>query len=99
MSDWNIEYMLGYLNHSQIADGVIDGAVDVGEMKYHIESMQDKWGSYEGVLTFLRLYQEDKALGIKFIKSMMETTRRDGETYKHLHHFDEEHTEEQWRNE
>lgn len=99
MSDYNIEYMLGYLNHAQIADGVIDGEVVVEEMKYHIERMQDRWGSYEGVLDFLRLYSEDRTLGIKFKQTMMETIRRDGETYKHLYEFDEDYTEEQWRKE
>ena len=99
LSDYNIEYMLGYLNHSQIIDGVIDGGIAPEEMKYHIESMQDMWGSYKGVLTFLRLYQEDKALGIKFVKTMMDITRNNGETHKHLCDFDDDYTEEQWRDE
>ena len=99
MSDYNIEYMFGYLDHETITDGVIHGKVDVEEMKYHIERMQDRWGSYEGVLDFLRLYSEDKTLGIKFDKTMMETSHNNGNTYKHLCHFDEDYTEEQWRKE
>tara|TARA_B100000900_G_scaffold318249_1_gene277305 strand:- start:1112 stop:1435 length:324 start_codon:yes stop_codon:yes gene_type:complete len=99
MSDYNIEYMLGYLDHAQIADGVTDGEVVVEEMKYHIERMQDRWGSYEGVLDFLRLYSEDRTLGIKFKQTMMETSHNNGNTYKHLYHFDEDYTEEQWREE
>tara|TARA_R100001510_G_scaffold4830_2_gene3809 strand:- start:959 stop:1300 length:342 start_codon:yes stop_codon:yes gene_type:complete len=99
MSDYNIEYMLGYLDHAQIVDGVIDGEVVVEEMKYHIERMQDRWGSYEGVLDFLRLYSEDRTLGIKFKETMMETSHNNYDTFKILCEFDEEYTEEQWRKE
>lgn len=99
MSDWNIEYMLGYLDHAQITDGVIHGEVVAEEMKYHIERMQDRWGSYEGVLDFLRLYSEDRTLGIKFKETMMDkgTSLNRDRTYAHLYHFDEDYTEEQWR--
>tara|TARA_R100000773_G_scaffold43044_1_gene40967 strand:+ start:2020 stop:2349 length:330 start_codon:yes stop_codon:yes gene_type:complete len=99
MSDYNIEYMFGYLDHAQITEGVIHGEIAVEEMKYHIERMQDRWGSYEGVLDFLRLYSEDRTLGIKFTQTMMDkgTSFNRDRTYTHLYHFDEDYTEEQWR--
>ena len=99
MSDDGIEYMLGYLNHRMLIDGVEEGYVDVKALKYHAERMNEKWGSYEGVLTFTRLYQEDKKLGLQFANDMMEVTKNNGTTHKHLHDFDEDYTEEQWRNE
>jgi len=99
MSDDGIEYLLGYLNHRMLIDGVEEGYVSAADLKYHIERMDKKWGSYEGVLTFIRLYQEDRKLGCKFAKDMMEVTKNNGTTYKHLNDFDEDYTEEQWRNE
>ena len=99
MSDDGIEYMLGYLNHRMLIDGVGAGYVDIEELKYHIERMDKKWGSYEGVLTFIRLYQEDRKLGLRFAKDMMEVIKNNGTTYMHLNDFDEEYTEEEWRNE
>ena len=99
MSDNGIEYMLGYLNHRMLIEGVEEGYVDIEELKYHAERMNEKWGSYDGVLTFVRLYQEDRKLGLQFAKDMMEVSKDNGTTHKHLNDFDEDYTEEQWRNE
>ena len=99
MSDNGIDYMLGYLNHQMLIDGVEAGYVFAADLKYHIERMDKKWGSYEGVLTFIRLYQEDRKLGLRFAKDMMEVTKNNGTTFMHLNDFDEDYTEEQWRNE
>ena len=99
MSDDGIDYMLGYLNHRMLIEGVIEGYVDIEELKYHAERMNEKWGSYDGVLTFIRLSKEDEKLGWKFASDMMEVTKDNGITYKHLNDFDEDYTEEQWRNE
>jgi len=97
MSDYEVNYMLGYVDTETLAYEAANGHVERDNLVYHIREMNEMWGGYEGLLTYCRLLDEDRELAKKFRKDFREVIQRDGRNMTVYHDFNEDCTEEQWR--
>tara|TARA_Y100001937_G_C7111764_1_gene327971 strand:- start:230 stop:568 length:339 start_codon:yes stop_codon:yes gene_type:complete len=93
--DW-ITYALGYISqHDCFTEMVEQGWVSTETLRPYIKEMDDNWGGFGGVLTWLRLYDEDKRLADQYARDFLRRNDRKHSTW--FEEFDDEYTEEQWR--
>lgn len=93
--DW-ITYALGYINrHDCFTDMVESDWVSTETLRPYIKEMDDNWGGFGGVLTWLRLYDEDKRLAEQYEQDFLRSDARKGISW--FEEFDDDYTEEQWR--
>ena len=91
-----ITYALGYIDkHDIVAEMVQAEWVSVENLTPHIKEMDDNWGGFGGLLTWLRLYDEDKRLAKQYEQDFLRRSARKGLSW--YEEFDEDYTEEQWR--
>jgi len=96
LSEYEINFMFGYIDQDAFAYAALNDEVNVNGMIHHIQEMHRMWGSYGGLLTFFRLYEESPTLARRFLKDYREIGQNKS---VHIHDFDEDYTEEQWRKE
>lgn len=84
--------MLGFLDHGKYIQAVTCHDVDVSDLIPIVKEMQEAWGGQEGLLDWMRLYENNKAEGDMFAKTMMDKSDKGS----WLGSFDSEYTEEQW---
>ena len=87
--------MLGFLNHNHYIQAVTHHEVDVADLIPIVKEMQEAWGGQEGLLDWMRLYENNEAEGNMFAKTMMDKSDKGS----WLGGFCSEYTEEEWREE
>lgn len=98
LSEYEINFMFGYIDQKTMANAVSDGHVEVSRMIHRVQQMNGLWGGYDGLLTFFRLYEENPALGQRFLKDYGEINQKPNHDKSvHIYDFDEDYTEEEWR--
>jgi hypothetical protein len=96
LSEYETNFMLGYVDQDTLAYAVLNEEVHADGMIHHVQEMNRMWGGYDGLLTFFRLCKESPTLARRFLKDYREIGQNKS---VHIHDFDEDYTEEQWRKE
>jgi hypothetical protein len=95
MMDW-ITFALGYIGHQDAFADMVEGDwVSTETLRPYIKDMNDNWGGFGGVLTWLRLYDEDERLADQYKQDYLHTDWKKGVSW--FEEFDDLYTEAQWR--
>lgn len=69
LSNWEVGYLIGFLNHSHIVQAIGEGSVSPKQMVKQLTYMNEEmWGGYEGCISWIKLREQDKELANEFLR-------------------------------